>query len=187
MGEVLVTQPGRLRPSSPVLSRKLATICRGSSGSRHHRQGRLPMSDPMSHLVTVGGLAGGAPAKSAQSKPAVNTTIRFIKTGREWNAPSVQQAWHGLLTETTHSDTLVSTPECSTQFGDLTSRGLLRSYLLWCGPPSCAMPLGFKSSGTWTYGDLVGLAGCVLDNSVNRNWLGVQWKPRVPSHSSPSA
>jgi len=69
------------------------------------------MSDPVPYVVTVGGLAGSAPTKNAKSKPAVTTTIRFLETEREWNAPLVQQAWHRLMTETTNPDALFSAPE----------------------------------------------------------------------------
>ena len=69
------------------------------------------MSDPVRHEGTVRGLAGAASAKNAKSKPTVTTTIRFLETEREWNAPLVQQAWHQLLTETTNPNALFSTPE----------------------------------------------------------------------------
>ncbi len=47
------------------------------------------------------------------------------------------------------------TPEWSAHLSDLAGRGLLRSYLLWCGPQVCAYALGFQGSGSY-YGSLSG-------------------------------
>ena len=42
-----------------------------------------------------------------------------------------------------------ATPEWSVQLSDLAVRGLLRSYLLWCGPAPCAYALGFQGEGSY--------------------------------------
>jgi CelD/BcsL family acetyltransferase involved in cellulose biosynthesis len=39
------------------------------------------------------------------------------------------------------------TPEWSAHLSDLADHGLLRSYLLWCGPAPCAYVLGFQGGG----------------------------------------
>lgn len=41
------------------------------------------------------------------------------------------------------------TPEWSAHLSDLAGRGLLRSYLLWCGPAPCAYALGFQGGGSY--------------------------------------
>ena len=40
-------------------------------------------------------------------------------------------------------------PEWSAHLSDLAVRGLLRSYLLWCGPAPCAYALGFQGEGSY--------------------------------------
>ena len=47
------------------------------------------------------------------------------------------------------------TPAWKAHLTDLAKRGLLRSYLLWCGPRPCAYKLGFQGSGYY-YGSSTG-------------------------------
>lgn len=84
--------------------------CIGNAGARHLDRG-APMSDPMRHEVTVRGLASAASAKSAKWTPAVTTTIRFLETEQEWNAPLVQAAWRQSMATSTNPSVLFQSPE----------------------------------------------------------------------------
>ena len=84
--------------------------CIGNAGARHLHRG-APMSDPMRQEVTVRGLASAASAKSARWKPAVTTTIRFLETEQEWNAPQVQAAWRQSMATSTNPSVLFQSPE----------------------------------------------------------------------------
>lgn len=58
------------------------------------------------------------------------------------------------------------TPDWSTHLRDLGTRGLLRSYLLWCGSRACAYVLGYQGGGYYHYS----FAG--YDQSMARVSLG---------------